>query len=233
MPKHEVAKYPSLFNDDKAKSDYKATCRGKASSDERGFHFEGTTKPNRSEVHHILPVATIQARRRFFDEKGLNATFLNDLMTNVKWDINGEKNLIEMPTNEQFRRGYDSLPEGDWKPTGLPSHNCDHTGEDGYFREVLEHLEQQVWSTLESKKPSHEVDVANVQKALEDAVTHFRDALKMRGTTKWGLGQKEGWKNRFESSYKDRWYKPFSMCKKPSERSPGRAGEDPVLAKKL
>ncbi len=87
-------------------------------------------------------------------------------------------------------------------------------------------LDNNVWSALEAKKGSHEVDIANIKKQLEKGQTRFRESLVTCGRREGGTV--EGWVNRFntESDWQKRWYKPFSMIAKANERSAGRSPEE-------
>lgn len=166
------------------------------------------------EAHHILTVQSMSMRRADYPKSPPElAQYLEDCLWVTPWDINVGKNLIGLPTSEQYRNSLGESPED------LPSHKVDHTSKRGYNDAVRGYLRDQVWNSLTAKKEVHDVDVANLKKELESASEAFREKLTDYGKRKGGT--KFCWKNRFEADYKNKWYYPFSMAMHPSPRSPG------------
>lgn len=213
---HLVRKSPSLFVDTRSAS-YQDDCRGASQG------FLTPTDSRHTQVHHILPVVAVRARSEAFADKPADdRQYVEDLVTNIAWDINELPNLWSHPTNTYFREVYGRLPESAWSKPGVPSHNCDHGGANGYNLEVKRWLEMKIWRQLELDRADHAVDVGKATQGLVDAVKHFRRMLSARARRS-GTAV-EAWKSRFDEGNEDTWYAPFSMADRPTERAPGSAG---------
>ncbi|WP_437707693.1 hypothetical protein WMF45_28050 [Sorangium sp. So ce448] len=177
----------------------------------------------RSEVHHIVCEISVTLRFEDYKDNGLDdatVQYIEDCLWITKWDINNVDNLVGMPRNRRFRADWASTTdETKWTPLQWPSHQVDHLTTDGYTDEVQAWLYKNVWSTVRDKRKKHETSAEAILKALKQGETHFHGQLTTRGTRP--PGKKDGWKNRHEESYAKKWYKPFSMGKKPRHREPG------------
>lgn len=179
--------------------------------------------PRRSEVHHIICEKAVIRWRATYDGETEKLQYISDCLSHVEWDINNADNLLGLPRRRQFRDGYVGKPET-WVPRMWPCHQVDHLTTDGYSDIVEKWLDTNIWSALEAKKGSHKVDISKIKTQLEKGQVRFKESLVTCGRREGGTV--EGWKNRHDPAWKDRWYKPFSMIAKANPRSPGRAPND-------
>ena len=171
----------------------------------------GFQKKSYSQIHHIVCLQSVAARVEQYNP-GLK-DYIEACLWVTPWDINNSNNLIGLPLNCQYRKSDGKVPEN------LPSHQVDHNTKGGYREEVSDYLKNNVWNTLSAKKKVHDVDVKRLKDELEKASTTFRTRITNRGGRQGGT--KLCWEKRFESSYKTRWYHPFSMALRPNPRYPG------------
>ncbi len=190
--------------------DYRERCK----SANRGFNSD---LKRRSEVHHLVCEHSVAQRKEKYEDDE-QERYIEECLRLVEWDINNDDNLWGMPRNRQFRTDW-SGPTSDWQPRQIPSHQVDHNTLDGYTNEVADYLHDTIWSKLQAKKKSHELDASKIKDGLVKASKHFLDQLQERGKRQGGTV--DGWSHRFEESWKTKWYEPFSMGQTPSERSPG------------
>ncbi len=180
----------------------------------RGNCASGFTGVGVWEAHHILCKSSISKRRADYPKTPRDlADYLEACLWITRWDIDASRNLIGLPRKGQYHNTDGEEPEN------LPCHDVDHSGRDGYTNEVSSYLAENVWCSLNSKKKDHDVDAATLQDLLEKTSDGFRKHLLARGNRP--PKTKLGWKNRYEKSYASTWYRPFSMAKNPSPRSPG------------
>jgi hypothetical protein len=172
-----------------------------------GFQTKGWCQ-----IHHILSLTCIASRKEGYPDD--MEEYLEACLWSTPWDVNAEPNLIGLPLNKQYRRSDGKTPNK------LPSHQVDHTGRQGYTKEVAGYLKENVWNSLTAKKKVHDVDIKTLTGALKDGSDEFRERLVDIYGIRHG-GTRVCWENRFAASYEFKWYHPFSMIMNPSHRSPG------------
>jgi hypothetical protein len=172
----------------------------------------GFTK-GRWQAHHIL--CDVSVRSRKFPEKV--ASYAEDCLREMDWNINDASNLIGLPLNVQYRLSSGKVPKD------LCSHQIDHNTKNGYTAECTKWLQRNVWRTLEDTRKKHDHKPEDVAALLRQGTALFRSKLDVRGRREGGT--QRCWEHRFKTDpeHIKRWYAPFSMAQDPLERSPGRS----------
>jgi hypothetical protein len=164
------------------------------------------------EAHHIACNHAVEGR-----EIGGTAeyrSYVEACLWNTPWDLNDAKNLVGLPKNKEFRK----LKPGDAVPPYC-SHQVDHNTKGGYTDECKAWLKKNVWDSVKVKKKKHDFVLKSLKSQLDNCTTNFKRKLDSRAKRERGTAI--CWRNRQKASYKNKWYKPFSMGKKPTKRSPG------------
>ncbi len=171
------------------------------------------------EAHHILCNHSVEGRQIDDDSK----SFVEACLWITEWNLNDAHNMIGLPKNRQYINTLGT------KPVNLPSHQIGHNTAKGYTNEVTTYLKDKIWDTLNDKREAHKINAQAIKEELKSGSDHFRKLLGKRGERK--KGTLHCWQHRFptppptisSASYvqEEKWYYPFSMAKKPSERHPG------------
>jgi hypothetical protein len=188
-----------------------------------GHRFKDGSTPWPNEIHHILCEHAIKA----FDIEKIpweDFLYIKRCLHITPWDINQADNLIGLPTKIGLRS---KVHRPAILPLNRPCHQVDHNTAKGYTVEVKDWLHTNVWNSLKAAKDAHKVDEKSIKEQLDNGVKHFARVVKKRGER--GGGTDICYRNRFETAYKKRWYRPFSMGKKPTELSPGGRNEPQVF----
>lgn len=201
------------------KGNYQATCKAKATN--AGFN---SSQERRSEVHHVVCEHSIELRFQYYPDDKEAVKYIENCLWITPWDINNADNLIGLPRNRRFRVDWaGTSDETQWTPVEHPSHQVDHNTATGYTKEVSKYLRKNIWTKLQAKKNEpHEVGVELIKEQLQAASTWYLGQLDIRG--KRPPGKVEGWRNRYEDSFRATWFIPFSMGLVPTPRNPGAKG---------
>lgn len=186
-----------------------------------GRKFTSGSTPWANEIHHILCEHAISD---FDDTMGPEKLeYIRDCLCDADWDINDKNNLIGLPEKSVYVNSRGTTP------VNLPCHTIDHNTADGYTNEVLAWLHSNIWESLTITKSNHQMTPTTVKQLLDETVDHFKGELKRRG--KRSTGTTPAYANRFESSWEQTWYLPFSMANDGHvrERSPGGRGNLPIF----
>ncbi len=157
------------------------------------------------ESHHIACNHAVEGR-----DVSINRAYVENCLWVTPWDLNNEDNLIGLPLKSQYS------VSGGRSPVNLPAHNIDH---DMYTDDCKKWLKDQVWDTLNDKKVDHEINAMAIEKQLKKCTTTFGSRIKACGIRNGGT--LISYQNRFERSWKNKWYKSFSLALMPRKRLPG------------
>ncbi|SRR6266516_301353 len=185
----------------------------------QGRSFSTGRTPWRNQVHHILCEHAITDFDDAMEKEKLG--YIKACLCIADWDINEGNNLVGLPLKTVYIRS-----DGE-TPTNLTCHNVDHNTADGYTFEVKRWLHDNIWDSLAVSQDKHKVDAKDIKGQLNDCIDHFKTELKNRGERNGGT--RSSYKNRFEPDQAKKWYKPFSMSRKPTERSPGGRRKLPIF----
>lgn len=163
------------------------------------------------QAHHILCVSSTIGYKTNQDYVGY-VLAIDAVYKNTEWCVNQKPNLVWLPLKGTYTKGANDpgtrdKPGSSWD-LNLPCHDWDHNCSGGYTDEVRAAFKSEIWNDLKAAKKAGECpEDSDVQAAIKNLESNFRDKVSQRGTRQGGTRSailKEGERN---------WWLPFSMAK--------------------
>lgn len=188
--------------------------------------WQSNKKPWPANAHHILPVTCFNPID--VDPRDKVHYVLRCLLVS-EWNINGgnkfatpksdpKNNMVRLPLWSAYKNTYPNprVTDAPFKKAAYPvnqvMHNSGYSEHHLYIREVRKHLQKFVWNKLQEDKAQHKGKGKSIKGEIEDAVSHFRTQLELRGNRKTQAGN-EGTINCWRNQRTDpQWWVTFSMA---------------------